>query len=221
MPNHCTNILYVTGPDESVRRFVKAVTKGDEIKIADLIPMPEELRDTTHGFFGDEDKQLELMEHHEKMLQKYGASDWYEWAHQHWGTKWGDYDHYDGTFDSDGEYAEWEVGYQTAWCPFANNFWEKVVKQFPDLMFIIKYEEPGMCFCGVTAVKYQPNNGGVRVIDKYVDNYISAIGGSFEEEETDDNWSEVWERRNEELRDFLDKLHTEVVHELLPDRLTS
>lgn len=221
MPNHCENTLDVAGPDESVRRFVKAVTTDEGFDIAGLVPMPEELRGTTSGFFGDEEKQKELMEQKERMLQKYGASDWYDWAHQHWGTKWGDYSHSDAVFKGDGDLAEWEISYDTAWCPFTPVFWEKVVEHFPDLSFIIKYWEPGMGYCGATGVRFSPNNGGIRIIDNYVDDYMSEIGGPFEEEETDDECEDLWQRQNDAVNDFIEKLYDEVFIELATDKVLS
>jgi len=54
-------------------------------------PMPEEYRATTSGTYRDGNGNS-VNYTYPDLVAKYGANDWYEWANQHWGTKWGTYD---------------------------------------------------------------------------------------------------------------------------------
>lgn len=118
MPNHCSNKLIVTGTDADVNAFRDALLKGGkEPEINNLIPMPDDV----------------------------GNSDnWYSWAIENWGSKWGAYREY---VVCDGD-DRLEINYETAWCPLSVEFWEKVAWKFPKLTFVIVYYEIGMDFAG-------------------------------------------------------------------------
>jgi hypothetical protein len=158
MPNYCYNKLKIKGEEEKLKAFAeKALTydtdpqKKNYFDIGNFIPMPKELEDTEVPR-NTEDKKLK---------KKYGADNWYHWALQNWGTKW-------GTFDSivhneDIEYGTLVYEYTTAWCPLIPEVWEKVSKEYPDLTFIIDYEETGMDFEG----KMTARNG--KVEDFYIE----------------------------------------------------
>ena len=71
--------------------------------------------------------------------------DWYNWNITNYGTKWDDCDvsiyHYN---------EDWlRVEFESAWAP-PHEFIENIYKNFPNLRFKLKYDEPGMCFFGVT-----------------------------------------------------------------------
>lgn len=80
-----------------------------------VIPMPDGIRNTTSPVdIVDDDKadgvQKITQAEADRRMREYGALDWYEWALENWGTKWGTYDH------------EWDEGtmilhFQTAWSP--------------------------------------------------------------------------------------------------------
>lgn len=169
MPNHCQNTLGVLGKTEDVIEFINFITldestgsSDDKYKIfRSLSPMPIELENTTSLIAGEENKEL---------IEKYGSDNWYNWANENWGTKWGDYsidtsgiehcnvttynilengdpDYENPITKSNGEsYIHFE--YQTAWGPGSDFLKEQLSKQFPKLMFWLYYEEPGMCFAG-------------------------------------------------------------------------
>ncbi len=181
MPNHCENILGVLGKTEDVMKFINFITvksdeSGDEYKIfKSLKPTPEELINTTSP---SKEKNWDL-------INKYGADNWYDWCNNNWGTKWGDYDIHtfgiqhcnvtsyslleNGEVDyknpitkSSGEsYIHFD--FQTAWGPGSDFLKEQLSKQFPELIFRLEYEEPGMCFAGEVRI----NKGNIIMDDSW------------------------------------------------------
>lgn len=146
MPNWCTNYMTVTGPKEDLQAFAKAVVDVEE--------RDNEVHDIPASIF---DKLLPMPENGSKEMtnaegEVIGSAfadperdgdeyiDGWKWTVQNWGTKWGDCD---ATFSNHGDLLEFF--YQTAWSP-AN--YTEISKMFPNLTFIIKYEEGGMCFVG-------------------------------------------------------------------------
>lgn len=191
MPNHCRNHLHLWGPAEQLTKFVQAVRKDDNtINIAGILPMPEILKGTRSPAINSPDPDPKLVEwlangevtqerydelvaetrkeyeHNQQAYAETGYTNWYDWSIANWGTKWGDYDHF---VDSDGE-GHHEFGYHTAWAPFDNSFWLKVSALYPELTFIVVYQETGMTFAG--ASKYQD---GVEVFDHYINDYTELL----------------------------------------------
>ena len=146
MPNWCTNYMTVQGQKEDVQAFAKAVVDVEErdnnthnipASIFDkLLPMPENGRKEMTNAEG------EVIGSAFTDPERDGDAyiDGWKWTVQNWGTKWGDCD---TTFSNHGDSLEFF--YQTAWSP-AN--YTTISKMFPNLTFIIKYEEGGMCFLG-------------------------------------------------------------------------
>jgi hypothetical protein len=65
-------------------------------------------------------------------------NDWYNWCCENWGTKW-DVDGADITHDSDESIT---INFNTAWAS-PKAFFRKISKDFPELNFIISFDEPG------------------------------------------------------------------------------
>ena len=145
MPNWCTNLMTVTGQKEDVQAFANAVVDVEEREnevhnipasiFNKLLPMPENggkdiviNGEIVGSAFADPKTDGEEY-----------INGW-EWVVQNWGTKWGDCD---TTFSNMGDSLEFF--YQTAWSP-AN--YTQISKMFPNLTFIVRYEESGMCFVG-------------------------------------------------------------------------
>lgn len=240
MPNHCENRLFVTGPTKSVERFVKAVwpeSASDEVRLTNVYPMPEVLSGTQSpavtspdpnpvwatwvkdGTWTKEQYDLHCAENrlaytaNQLATIETGYPNWYEWALANWGTKWGDYDHSPGEVISNGQHAEWEVTYMTAWAPLHLPFWVRVSQQFPDLTISVTYIEPGMVYCGAMGV----SKGGEVAIDEYVDDYAQHIGGPYDEPDIDpynDEDIDLWERRNDAVHELMDELHNKVLEQL-------
>lgn len=130
MPNWCYNSVSISHEDPAM--IAKLVAGGNEGKLFDtFITMPDELRNTTSP-----------SPTNDELVEKYGASDWYSWALNNWGTKW----------DVEFEDAEIEEGgksmsgyFQTAWSP-PIEFYDRLV----DLGFSVDatYTEEGMGFAG-------------------------------------------------------------------------
>lgn len=66
-------------------------------------------------------------------IKLYGATSWYDWRCQNWGTKWNSYE---VSFDEIGR----QIGFNTAWsCPVP--VIEKLSQVFPDIPFILDYAD--------------------------------------------------------------------------------
>jgi len=138
MPNHCANLLRITGPVAEQRRFIKMAqgfgpawdgAKGKELLELDI-----------NQFYPIPDKVL-----NEKKSNRSDAfnSGGYEWCVNNWGTKW-------GTYDVEVTVTKGETSYsfRTAWSPFNVEVLEKMAQMFPKLKFSLKFGEQGSCFVG-------------------------------------------------------------------------
>jgi hypothetical protein len=150
MPNHVYSTLTII--DEKYAPLIEAaiVINGGLAQL--LKPMPSELRDTQSPpriMTDEEMKEWESGEHplkemtgrpitkaeSDRMLKQYGANNWYDWAVDNWGTKWGTYDHH---WDRD----TMTLDFCTAWGPMSEDMLERLAQLIPDfdLMMI---EESG------------------------------------------------------------------------------
>ena len=64
------------------------------------------------------------------LIDKYGTDNWYDWAYNNWGTKWGCYDH---DIDSG------NLRFSTAWNLFDISLLTEIAVDFPT--FVLAYEE--------------------------------------------------------------------------------
>lgn len=82
MPNWCTNVLLIRGEYEEVQKLLDTV-EGDNsaFSLNKLLTTPEELKNTTAPSRTSEEEKKRLRD-------MYGATDWYDWQVNHWGTKW-------------------------------------------------------------------------------------------------------------------------------------
>ncbi|MDX6480316.1 MAG: hypothetical protein QOG85_826 [Gaiellaceae bacterium] len=125
MPNHVTTICTVTGPPADVAAFVErhfspmlcdthddckaspalaaACLNRKHFDFETVIPMPKVLEGTHSPSRGDE--------HNRRAEAETGFSNWYDWAVEKWGTKWGAYD-YEERERGDGRYV---FKFETAW----------------------------------------------------------------------------------------------------------
>lgn len=153
MPNWCENTLRIRGKKEDLEAFKKQLEdsklQNKDICIFETFhPMPKEYRGVNSPN-RDEDLAKELTE-------KYGSSDWYDWANSNWGTKWGCCDtrwHIDEPLPTDhDELYDLEMYYQTAWSP-GDDCLEDIFQGLNHLSFFLTYEEPGMGFAGSLFVR--------------------------------------------------------------------
>ena len=139
MPNWCENTLDITGPEDSVNRFIM-FAKGEETDNGTIIPLsfdslyPEPNYDEVEVF-----PTITVS----PVGNSSNMPDWWNWRNSNWGTKW-DLDNHT-TFDSGVGWANYM--FDTAWGPPIELF-VKVAADYPDLKFTLTYGESGMWFSG-------------------------------------------------------------------------
>jgi len=135
MPNWCDNQVTITGSKSVIDKIEKIANeeKGAGGLLNFFHPMPKELRDTTAD--GSED---------EKLLEKYGYSDWYGWACDNWGTKW-DISEFYGV-DREGDTITF--AFSSAWSPPVGAY-EYFLAKNEDCSLKAYYYEGGCDFMGV------------------------------------------------------------------------
>lgn len=133
MPNWCQNRLTVQNAPESFWEFVK-----DGLSFDKIVPMPEELRNSVAPV-ADEEKS-------KYFLQKYAATDWYDWAVRNWGTKW------DIVEDKIVPNKLNAVFFDTAWSPPIEAM-TYLSKMFPEMTITLDYCELGNFFAGCATIK--------------------------------------------------------------------
>lgn len=181
MPNNITNRLIVTAnTNEELQNFLDAI-KGNNImdrerQVIDfnnIIPMPEELRDTEASSFIDNaihyylaknnlveynrqkmdrlkkskkelDEMYKIGEKYVGYKKKYGAKDWYDWSIKNWGTKWNAYDS-SASMISDTSAVVW---FDTAWSGVPDII-QKLIEMFPNIIFEYQFADEDMGYnCG-------------------------------------------------------------------------
>ena len=132
MPNWCDCHLTVKGEFEEVQRFkVQAVghspweippedEKPSPLNFHSLVPIPEEVLKAGYEAQG------------------------YDWECNNWGGKWGAC--HAELVDDNG--SELFYGFDAAWAP-PTPFLKQLGKLWPNLTFLLEYEEPGMGFKGL------------------------------------------------------------------------
>ena len=91
-------------------------------------PMPEELDGSVSG--SEEPKPEWQKQKSKELKEKYGADNWYDWALNNWGTKWGCYE---GDFNEDDEKAHYS--FSTAWSPVRDSIMYELLKEIPDMHY--------------------------------------------------------------------------------------
>lgn len=124
MPNWCENSVDITGPKESLDKFIEELieNEGDtpELYFHKLLPMPANQESPTH------------------------------WGLLHWGTKW-DLSPEETRPLSQSD-TQINYGFDTAWSP-PLPFFQSISANFPELSFELNYIEPGMQFAGTSLFK--------------------------------------------------------------------
>ena len=173
MPNWCENTLTVEGAEDAVQRF-KQLAKPKEgmtdtdLSLDSLYPVPDEIKNTVSGGNVIDGVYVKVWrevngkpvaipkDELNAMQKKYGATNWYTWCTEHWGTKW------DVQATLTNETPDFlAYGFETAWSPPVA-WLTKVARDFPRLRFTLHYYEPGMGFAG-TAIADQ----GKLIVDTY------------------------------------------------------
>lgn len=156
---------------------------GTEAEVADVLSYPwvrsegVTTREELIAFF--ERTRPEMMataERYKANADKYGATTWYDWSWEHWGTKWNAHEaslNPEATLsweEGGQEMSGVEINFETAWGPP-----EPVIRRaselFPELEFDLRYFECGDGFSGMYVCK-----GGEVLYDKSGD-YFGNRGG--------------------------------------------
>ena len=167
MPNHCENILTITGEKKEIKRcraFIRGEEKEQFIDFNNIIPMPKELVGTRSPMTiisqKEYDEQNELTEMEKSFgtsrcltkklsseyLTKFKADNWYDWSCMNWGTKWNAY--------GQAVLAPNQIRFDTAWASPVPVI-AKLSTLFPKLTFEVEYDIEGGCGNGC----YEFTNG--------------------------------------------------------------
>lgn len=102
-------------------------------------------------------KAVELAIQYEDNLKKYGHATWYDWAVEHWGTKWNSY-----SCETIGDHAQ-IYEFQTAWSGIPQLI-EAMSKECPNVYITYKYadEDTG---CNVGIGKYKNGETSFNILE--------------------------------------------------------
>jgi hypothetical protein len=143
MPNWCNNWVEVGHEDPAkVQALADAMNRGEFCNA--VIPVPQELKDTVSGSYGDPVEQAELERKTRANVEKYGAGNWYDFCTSRWGTKWdvgGD-----GQADIADDGLSMNASFDSAWAPPVGVY-DALVEQGYSVRAY--YYESGMCYAGV------------------------------------------------------------------------
>ena len=137
MPNWTYNKL--TASDEVLKQIVD---ENGEIDFNTIISMPKELEGTVRA---NRNSTKEEKDASEKLVEKYGSDNWYDWSVINWGTKWNGvsdepYSYVIGSGDTLFTYGEGIIHFRTAWS-YPEGFIEALSKKFPNEEFTVEWEE--------------------------------------------------------------------------------
>ena len=197
MPNYCQNNLTVWGDSDELNHFKNQalINRTDdgftttELTFELLYPTPEELikGDSLVTRMDEGETEEQFSARLKRLNEEYGASDWYEWRIENWGTKWDAAE----TIILENSVDELCVCFNTAWAP-PTEWLKKVSLRFPNLNFVMDYMEEGQGYCGVLDIsdgEIKEENGNVEFIDQDGRQvfYNEDDGGGWKYVETNEN----------------------------------
>ena len=130
MPNWVKNKVRAVNKEDTARLIAMLVKDGPRGKMTNfngVIPMPEELMNTTHGYYPGCEEVFE------RNKAKYGYVSWYDFACHNWGTKWGNND---VTINGD------VIEFETAW-DHPEGIYRKIAETIP---IIVAYADENIGF---------------------------------------------------------------------------
>lgn len=131
-----------------------------------LFTTPEDIRHLRQEYLDkvkDDPEIFELGEKYYWNLKKHGATTWYDWRINHWGTKWNAYDCVE--VDPDAKYLQ----FNTAWSGVPDIL-SLLSEQFPDVQITYKWSDEDIGY----------NVGIATFLDGELKEYDSMPGGSKE-----------------------------------------
>ena len=147
MPNWCDNTVMIKGTKEEIVELKEKLydySNKNVFNFEAIKKCPQELRSESAPQRNQQRAAI--------LNKKYGASDWYQWQVNNWGTKWDTSDSYLDYADE--ESASWY--FSTAWSP-PEGIYNELSRRFPDLSISWFFDEPGMQIAGYLN---NPINGG-------------------------------------------------------------
>lgn len=167
MPNWCKNNLKIDANGEKVLELLEYL-KDDEgcLTFNKAVPMPKELEDS-HSPTPEK----------KRLMDAYGATNWYVWRLEHWGCKW---DASESEFYKRGD--TWMVSFQTPWGP-PIAFMKNLSKQFSNMTFKLQFADE---FEGQYPLGEATFNNGEEVDDRPEEGTEQA------KEFASYVWSEIW-----------------------------
>ncbi len=142
MPNWCNNNLTLEHDDPAmIQRAYDALERGEFLQ--EFVPVPEELKNTMAGSYGDDDKQAELVAQTKRNVERYGYGNWYDFCVGEWGTKWDVGGQGQSDIHPDGRILH--TYFDSAWAPPVNAY-----EKLEALGFRVnaQFYEPGMAYAG-------------------------------------------------------------------------
>ena len=138
----------VSGSDETIARSC-AVARRAGKKTSDEYEKPWA---TGRSF----EEWADLGEKYLSNIEKYGASTWYDWSWNHWGTKWN---------ASDPWWDDYSVTFNTAWNT-PEPIFKKISELFPDAPFHVEFADEDIgSNCGT--IDYDDNGFTVEYVNDY------------------------------------------------------
>lgn len=163
MPNWCENKIIVVGKKDIIDNLTAQMKKIHEEDsnagfFEHYIPTPPELLNV------ESPNRDEISA--KKFSNKYGATDWYQWRIDNWGTKW-DISHisYVNSFEDYDKFGV-QINCDTAWAPPENGL-QKLSEIFKDTYFYCEFTEPGMGFQGYASFM-NGQSVGAETVDYYM-----------------------------------------------------
>jgi len=136
MPNWCYNTLTLSGDADVISRIKDFYKQSDKTEVGLFglfYPLPSELKDTTSP----------SREPNKALIEKFGADNWYDYQTHNWGVKWDVREFYTEAETEN----EIRLSFDTAWAP-PIAFYEKLSRDYPELIISASYFEGGCDFCG-------------------------------------------------------------------------
>ena len=148
MPNWCNNNLILEHDDPAmIKRAYDALERGEFLN--EFIPVPQELKETMSGSYGDEAKQAALEAQTRANIDKFGYGNWYDYCVGEWGTKWDVGEQ--GCSDIHPEGKMLHTSFDSAWAPPVNAY-----EKLEELGFRVEamFYEGGMAYAGTYSDGY-------------------------------------------------------------------
>jgi hypothetical protein len=149
-------------------------SEQSEFDFNKIVPMPEELRNTTAptNILSDEEYAKTPLRGitqamSDELKQKFGFDNWYDWAYQHWGTKW----NADEVIINDNQ-----IEFNTAWnC--SEPIFIKLSEMFPNVNFEVEFSDEDFgynvgkfkLFEGIIVDSFYPKGGSEEAYELALD----------------------------------------------------